>query len=65
MIVINGIMNVLDRARQLLNRAVTILVESQRDNFETGWPELNIPPLDPFYIEHLALNPDDFTGFTS
>lgn len=65
MIVINGIINVLDRARQLINRAVTILIESQRDNFEEGWPELNIPPLDPFYLEHFALAPDDFTGFTS
>lgn len=65
MIVINGIISVLDRARQLLNRIVTVFLESQKDNFVTGWPELNIAPLDPYFLEHFALDPDDFTGFTT
>lgn len=65
LLVINGLINVLDQARQALNRAVTLLIESQRDNFVTGWSDLNIPPLEPFFLENFKMEPDDFTGFSA
>lgn len=58
-------MNVIDRARGALNNAVAYLIESQRENFATGWPDLNIPPIDPLFVEHIKLQPDDFAGFSS
>lgn len=63
--VINGAVNVLDRAREALNKAVAMLIESQRENFATGWPELGIEPIDPFFLEYHKLEPEEFTGFSS
>lgn len=51
LLVINNIPNVLGRFRTVLNRVVTAIIESQRDNFATGWPELGIGPIDPYYLE--------------
>lgn len=58
-------MNVIDRARGALNKAVAMVIESQRDNFATGWPDIGLPPLDPFFLEHVMLEPDEVQGFTS
>lgn len=57
------IMSVLDRMRNGLNRAVAAVIESQRDNFATGWPELGVGPIDPFYLEEYRL--DQLEGFAS
>lgn len=57
------IISVLDRMRNTLNRAVGAVIESQRDNFATGWPELGIEPIDPFYLEEYRLS--ELDGFAS
>lgn len=59
-----AILNVLDRMRVALNRAVGAAIESQRENFATGWPELNIPVLDPFDLPYYLIESDELAGFS-
>lgn len=49
--------------RNQLNERVITLIEGQRENFATGWPQFGIPPLDPIFIEDAELELDDFGTF--
>lgn len=55
---------ILAEKRNQLNERVISLIEGQRESFATGWPQLGIPPIDPFYIEDAELELDDFGTFT-
>jgi len=48
----------LERGRSALNQRIIDLIESQRENIGTGWPELGIPPFDPFLIEDVQFEID-------
>lgn len=61
----DGIRNILDSLREAINTAVVRLIESQRDNFATGWPAQNIPPIDPFFIKEYNMVSDELAGFSS
>lgn len=58
-------MNLIDRGRNVINQQIINLFDSQRENFATGWPELGIPPLDPFYIEEYDANLDTIGTLSS
>lgn len=56
-------MQVLDRFRGVINDAVKEFLENQRHLVLTGIPP-EIPPLDPFYIDELLIEPESAAGFT-
>jgi hypothetical protein len=49
--------------RNALNRAVKFVIEGQRDNFATGWPEVGIGPIEPFYLENYRIQ--ELDGFAT
>lgn len=54
----------MNQFRSVLNKAASFVIESQRENFATGWPELGLPPVDPFYVEDYQLKSDELEGFS-
>ena len=59
----NLVRSILDLVRGGLNRGVTELIESQRENVAIGWPQFGVPPLDPLFVENLQI--DGLEGFSS
>ncbi|XP_037040636.1 uncharacterized protein LOC119077509 [Bradysia coprophila] len=45
----------IEASRGIINRECKNILESQRDNFKTGWPVVGIKPLDPVYIDRFEI----------
>ncbi|KAJ6644299.1 hypothetical protein Bhyg_09266 [Pseudolycoriella hygida] len=49
------IRRIIEASRSIINRECKNAIESQRDNFKTGWPIFGIGPLDPYFIDRFEM----------